>query len=80
MAQSVAEHVAALPALISTQLPAQPDDLLEFDETWIFVRKRRNIRWLWRVTCHRTRQIVAILIEDRSQPSCRRLCDKMPLA
>ena len=31
IARSVAEHVAALPALISTLLPAQPDDVLEFD-------------------------------------------------
>ena len=48
--------MAALPTLISTLLPAQTDDVLEFDEAWSFVRKRRNKRWLWTVMCRRTRQ------------------------
>ena len=56
------------------------DDLLEFDEAWSFVRKRVNKRWLWTVMCRRTRQIVAFVIGDRSEQSCRRLWDMVPLA
>ena len=62
IARSVGEHVAALPALKSKLLPAQPADALEFDEAWSFVRKRPIKRWLWTVMCRRTRQIVAFVI------------------
>ena len=78
IARWVGEHVAALPPLISTLLPAQPDDVLEFDEAWSSVRKRRNQRWLWTVMCRRTRQIEAFVIGDRGERSCRRLWDKVP--
>ena len=72
--------MAALPPLISTLVPARPDDVLEFDEAWSFVRKRVNKRWLWTVMCRRTRQLVAFVIGDRSQQSCLRLWDKVPRA
>ena len=72
--------MAALPPLISTLAPAWPDDVLEFDEAWSFVRKRRNKRWLWTVMCRRTRQLVAFVIGDRSEQSCLRLWDKVPRA
>ena len=80
IARWIREHVAALPTLIATLLPAQPDDLLECDEAWSFVRQRRNKRWLWTVMCRRTRQIVAFVIGDRSAQSCRRLWEMVPLA
>ena len=80
IARWIGEHVAALPPLISTLAPARPDDVLEFDEAWSFVRKRRNKRWLWTVMCRRTRQLVAFVIGDRSEQSCLRLWDKVPLA
>ena len=72
--------MAALPALIATLLPAQPADALEFVEAWSFVRKRRIKRWLWTAMCRRTRQIVAFVIGDRSEQSCRRRWDKAPRA
>ena len=80
IARWIGEHVAALPTLVSTLLPAQPDDVLEFDEAWSFVRKRRNKRWLWTVMCRRTRQIVAFVIGDRSEQSYRRRWDRAPRA
>ena len=72
--------MAVLPARIATLLPAQPADALEFDEAWSFVRKRRVKRWLWTAMCRRTRQIVAFVIGDRSEQSCRRRWDKVPRA
>ena len=72
--------MAVFPTLIATLLPAQPADALEFDEAWSFVRKRRIKRWLWTAMCRRTRQIVAIVIGDRSEQSYRRRWDRAPRA
>ena len=80
IARSVGERVAALPARIATLLPAQPADALEFVEARSFVRKRRIKRWLWTAMCRRTRQIVAFVIGDRSEQSCRRRWDRAPRA
>jgi insertion element IS1 protein InsB len=54
-------------------LPARPDDDLECDEAWSFELKKVNKRWLWTVMCRRTRQIIAFIIGDRSEKTCRRL-------
>jgi len=67
-----------LPALKDTLLPAAADDVLELDELWSFVLKKSRKRWLWTAICRRTRQIVALVIGDRSQKTCRRLWDKVP--
>ena len=78
IARWIKEHVQRLPSLRSTILPAQADDILEFDEAWSFVLKKINKRWLWTVMCRRTRQIIAFVIGDRSEKSCRRLWCKIP--
>jgi IS1 family transposase/transposase-like protein len=72
------ETVPALPDLKDTLLPAQPDDVLELDELWSFVLKKSQKRWLWTAICRRTRQIVAFVIGDRSEKTCRRLWNKIP--
>ncbi len=56
-----------------TLLPAQADDELELDEMWSFVLKKSEKRWLWTVLCRRTRRIVAHVIGDRSEKTCRKL-------
>ena len=76
----VREHVQDLPPIRTTLLPAEPEDVLEFDEAWCFVLKKVNKRWLWTVMCRRTRQIVAFTIGDRSEKACRRLWGKIPAA
>jgi insertion element IS1 protein InsB len=73
-------HVKELPKLKDTLLPAEPEDILEYDEAWSFVLKKINKRWLWTVMCRRTRQIIAFVIGDRSEKSCHRLWNKVPLA
>jgi len=67
-----------LPALKDTLLPAAADDVLELDELWSFVLKKSRKRWLWTAICRRTRQIVDLVIGDRSQKTCRRLWNKIP--
>ena len=78
IASWIKEHVQSLPSLRSTILPARADDVLEFDEAWSFVLKKVNKRWLWTVMCRRTRQIIAFVIGDRSEKTCRRLWCKIP--
>ncbi|MCX7840742.1 MAG: IS1 family transposase [Anaerolineae bacterium] len=69
-----------LPPLESTLLPAQADDVLELDEMWSFVGKKERSRWTWTVLCRRTRQIVAFVIGDRSEATCRQLWEQIPTA
>jgi insertion element IS1 protein InsB len=73
------EAVAQLPPLLESLLPAQTDDRLEVDEVWSFVQKRVNKRWLWTVLCRRTRQIIAFVIGDHSEVTCRQLWESIPL-
>jgi IS1 family transposase len=52
--------------------------VLELDEVWSFVQRRSNKRWLWIALCRRTRQVVAYVIGDRSEQSCRALWAAIP--
>ena len=74
----VKEIVQGMPNLCDTVAPGQPDDVLELDELWSFVLKKDQKRWLWTAICRRTRQIVAFVIGDRSEKTCRRLWNKIP--
>lgn len=72
-----------LKPLESTLAPAQEGDLLELDELWSFVKRRKNKRWIWlalcrRTLCRRTRQIVAFAIGCRGKKTCRRLWNAIP--
>ena len=58
----------------------QVDDVLELDEVWSFVGQRAEKRWLWTAMCRRTRQIVAFVIGDHSEATCRRLWQAIPKA
>jgi len=71
-------HVQNLPEVKETLVPATPDDVLELDEIWSFVRKKDQARWLWTAMCRRTRQIVAFAIGDRSKATCLRLWQAIP--
>ena len=78
--QWVQAHISRLPDLVETLLPAQADDVLELDEVWSFVGQRAEKRWLWTAMCRRTRQIVAFVIGDHSEATCRRLWQAIPKA
>lgn len=72
------QHVAILPMLADSLLLAQADDILEIDELWSFVRRRKQKRWLWTVLCRRTRQIIAFTIGDHSEATCLQLWLAIP--
>ena len=60
---------------------AQPDDVLERDELWTFVRRRqRGVVWLWVALCRRTRQIVAYALGPRNDATARLLWARIPPA
>lgn len=76
----LAEHVEKLPSVEQTLLPPQENEVLEVDEAWSFVAKRVEKRWLWTVLCRRTRQIVAFVIGDHSEVTCRALWNAIPVS
>lgn len=74
------EYVQGLPTLRETLLPVDPDDVLELDEMCSFVFKKEKKRWIWTAISRKTRQIVAFVIGDRSEETCRQLWKRLPLA
>jgi len=68
--------------LTTTLLEPAPSDptttALELDELWSFVLKKSRKRWIWIALCRQTRQVVAYLIGDRSEQSCRQLWERIP--
>ena len=52
---------------------AKVEDVLELDELWSFVGKKRQKRWVWIAQCRRTRQVIG----DRSARTCARLYNKI---
>jgi IS1 family transposase len=73
-----------LPSLEATLVAPDPEKpetaALELDELWSFVLKRARKRWIWIALCRATRQVVAYVIGDRSQVSCRQLWERVPIA
>jgi insertion element IS1 protein InsB len=53
--------------------------ILELDELWSFVVKKANQAWIWIALCRKTRQVVAYAIGDRSEKTCQKLWDAIPL-
>lgn len=80
LAHWLEEEAASLPELSTTLAGARADDVLELDELWSFVSKKSNKRWIWLALCRRTRQIVAYVIGDRSEATCRKLWNRIPEA
>jgi insertion element IS1 protein InsB len=60
--------------------PASPSEglVLELDELWSFVGKKADKRWIWLALARHTRQVVAYVIGDRGERTCRRLWERIP--
>ena len=61
-----------------TLVKYQKGDVLELDELWSFVRRKKDKRWVWLAQCRRTRQIVAYAVGDRSKKTCALLWSRVP--
>ena len=59
-----------------------PDDpeatIMELDELWSFVLKKRNKLWIWIALCRKTRQVIARAVGDRSKDTCLILWNNIP--
>jgi insertion element IS1 protein InsB len=53
---------------------------LELDELWTFVLRKADDVWIWIALCRQSRQVVAFVVGDRSEATCRRLWAAIPEA
>jgi insertion element IS1 protein InsB len=51
---------------------------MELDELWSFVLKKSDQAWVWIALCIKTKQVVAYAVGDRTEETCRKLCDAIP--
>ena len=81
MDQKKAAELAPLSETVMAPDAINPaSTILELDELWSFVGKKTNQRWVWLALCRKTRQIVAFVIGDRSEATCRKLWCAIPQA
>ena len=69
-----------MPDLNKTLVVPQPDDNLELDEVWSFVRRKGRQAWVWIALSFQSRQVIAMVVGDRSAKTCRRLWERLPEA
>ena len=60
------KKLLSLPTVKETLFAAKASDVLELDEAWSFVWRRKNKRWLWTVLC-RQNQADRVLGQRRPQ-------------
>ena len=58
--------------------PAQPDDVVEYDEMWSFVHDKKNKQWIWTAVLRRTKHIISYHIGKRDYIAFRELYEKVP--
>ena len=73
-----------MPDLSETLLIPDEEDaksiILEADELWSFVLRKKNAVWVWIVLCRKTRQVISYVIGDRSKDTCQKLWESVPKA
>jgi insertion element IS1 protein InsB len=69
-----------LPSLKTTIAPPRPNDSVELDELWSFVRRKGQQAWVWIAISFQSRQVLAMVVGDRSAKTCRKLWEKLPQA
>ena len=74
----VKKKTRGLGALSETLFPALPQDILELDELWSFVKSKAHRVWLWIALCRRTGQVVAFHLGNRDEKNARAFYDKFP--
>ncbi len=79
------KKAARLPSLERTLLPApssSEEAILELDESWddswSFVGRKADKRWVWIALARHTRQVIAYVIGDRGKRTCRGPWERIP--
>ncbi len=52
---------------------------MEIDEVWAFVGSKKHAVYAWVALCRKTRQVVGVVLGDRSAATCWRLWISIPL-
>ena len=52
--------------------------MIEADELWSFVGDKGDVHWVWAALDANTRQVVAMIVGDRSEAAARRLWAALP--
>ena len=76
------EQANDFPPLEETLQPVECKKIpvLEVDELWSFVFRRKDKVWVWIAMNRETREIVASACGDRTENTCRILWDRVPSA
>jgi IS1 family transposase len=69
-----------LPDLKTTIPPPRPQDSIELDELWSFIRRKGEQAWVWIAVSFQSRQVLAMVVGDRSARTCRKLWERLPQA
>lgn len=67
-----------LAALDKTLVVPQPDDAVELDEVWSFVGRKKQKAWVWIAISYQSRQVLAMVVGDRSAKTCQKLWNRLP--
>jgi len=54
--------------------------ILQCDEIWSFVSRKRNKQWIWIALDADSREVVALVVGDRGQTTAQALWDALPQA
>ena len=54
--------------------------MIQADELWSYVGRKSRVRWVWAALDRDTRQVVAMVVGDRSVGTARRLWAALPAA
>ena len=75
----VKKKVSGLTPFVESLLPAEIDDVIEYDELWSFVFSKLNRVWIWIGFCRRTKQVVAFHLGNRDKESFNEFYSKVPI-
>ena len=80
MDQKKADELKTSSADAELVLPPSDELVIEMDELWTFVHKKRQARWLWIALERRTRRVLAWVVGDRSQNMAFERWHRLPLS
>jgi IS1 family transposase len=69
-----------LPDLKKTLITPQAADGVEIYEIWSFIRRKGQQSWVWIAVSFQSRQVLAMVVGDRSATTCRKLWERLPEA
>ena len=75
------EIIEALPENLNADVTGEEEfevAVLELDEQWSYVGKKKNPTWLWLVFHSDTRQVLAMHVGKRNKQSAEILLAKLP--